>query len=125
VPSDSNRSHAGLKQRWLRILQTGAGSLVVAAAIVSAPPAKATQIDARASVAERVEQAKEWMREGGAGAGCDLADAGGVGVDSLGQPAPPTMEQLAELAQLAQLAQLLTVVDEITCENLLGLNPSD
>ncbi|HME71521.1 MAG TPA: hypothetical protein VKM54_16870 [Myxococcota bacterium] len=63
MPSDSNRPHSGLKQRWLRILQTGAGSLVVAAAIVSAPPAKAAQVDARASVAERVEQAKEWMRQ--------------------------------------------------------------
>ena len=46
------------------ILQVGAGTLVVAAAVVSAPPAKAAKPDAQPSVVERVQQARDALQSG-------------------------------------------------------------
>ena len=60
----SDRPHSRLKQTWLRILQVGAGTLVVAAAVVSAPPAKAAKPDAQPSVVERVQQARDALQSG-------------------------------------------------------------
>lgn len=58
------RSHSRLKQSWLRVLQAGTGSLVVAAAVVSAPPAQAARLDANASVSGKVQQARDALRKG-------------------------------------------------------------
>ena len=60
----SKRPHSRLKQTWLRVLQAGAGSLVVAAAVVSAPPAQAARLDSTASVSDKVQQARESLRRG-------------------------------------------------------------
>jgi hypothetical protein len=62
MSTSSDRPHSRVKHRWLRILQKGAGGLVVAAAIVSAASAKAATPDPSASVSERVEHAREWMQ---------------------------------------------------------------
>ena len=59
----SDRPHSRVKKRWLRILQKGAGSFVIAAAMVSGPSAKAATPDATATVSQRVEHAREWMQQ--------------------------------------------------------------
>jgi hypothetical protein len=64
VSMDSDRPHARVKQKWLRILQKGAGSFVLAAAMVSAPSAQAVTSDAQGSVSQRVEHARERMQQG-------------------------------------------------------------
>ena len=60
----SDRRHSRLKKTWLRILQAGAGSLVVAAAVVSAAPAQAAKSDSNATVVERVLQARQSLQQG-------------------------------------------------------------
>lgn len=55
--ASDRRSH--LKQTWLRIVQAGAGSLVVAAAMIGAPSAQAAVPAAKASIEERVQHARE------------------------------------------------------------------
>jgi hypothetical protein len=55
-----------VKRKWLRILQTGVGSVVIAAAIVSAPSAKAATADPQASLSQRVERARQWMNQSSA-----------------------------------------------------------
>ena len=63
MPEGLDRPHSRVKQKWLRILQKGTGSLIVAAAMVSAPPAKAATPNAPTTVLERVEHAREWMQQ--------------------------------------------------------------
>jgi hypothetical protein len=64
VNAASDRPHARLKQTWLRILKAGAGSLVVAAAVVSAPPAQAAKSALQPSVVARVQAAREALKPG-------------------------------------------------------------
>jgi hypothetical protein len=63
VSSVSNPAHSRVKKTWRRILQKGAGSVVIAAAIVSAPSVKAALLDSGASLSQRVAQAREWMKQ--------------------------------------------------------------
>jgi hypothetical protein len=63
VPSVSNHSHSRVKKSWLRILQKSAGSVVVAAAMVSAAPVKALTPDTGTSLSQRVAQAREWLKQ--------------------------------------------------------------
>ena len=60
----SDRRHSQLKRTWLRILQAGAGSLVIAAAVVSAPPAEAATPPAQPGVEQRVQAAREALLPG-------------------------------------------------------------
>jgi hypothetical protein len=59
----SDRPHSRVKKTWLRILKNGTGGLIIAAAVVSAASAKAEVPDARATVSQRVEHAREWMQQ--------------------------------------------------------------
>lgn|GEM_PF-2085655 len=59
----SDRPHSRVKQTWLRTLQKGTESLIIAAAMLSAPSAKAATPDARATVSQRVEHAREWIQQ--------------------------------------------------------------
>ena len=61
---DASSRHSHLKQTWLRILRAGAGSLVVATAVVSASPAQAATPPAQATIEERVEQARAALLPG-------------------------------------------------------------
>ena len=63
MSSTSKPVHSRVKTTWRRILQKGAGSVVIAAAIVSAPSVKAAVLDSGASLSQRVAQAREWMRQ--------------------------------------------------------------
>jgi hypothetical protein len=63
VRDTSKGSHSRLKETWLRALQAGAGSLVVAAAVVAAPPAQAARLDTTTSVTDKVKEARESLRK--------------------------------------------------------------
>ena len=62
---DAASSHSHLKQTWRRILRAGAGSLVVAAAVVGT--AQAATPPVHASIEQRVQQARDALRPGLAG----------------------------------------------------------
>jgi hypothetical protein len=62
VGAGSYHPHSRLKQAWLQMLRAGAGSLVVAVAVVSAPPAQAARLDTSASLNEKVEQARHALK---------------------------------------------------------------
>jgi hypothetical protein len=64
VRATPNQRHSRLKQSWLRILQAGAGSLVVATAVVAAPPALAAHLLPAASVEDKLQQARDSLRKG-------------------------------------------------------------
>ena len=64
VRAASDRPHSRVKRRWLDLLKAGAGSLVVAAAVMSAPPADAAAPDANAPLAVRVREARESLSPG-------------------------------------------------------------
>lgn len=55
---------ARVKQVWRRLLQAGAGSLVVAAAVVCAPPADAAAPDPARNLELRVQEARESLAPG-------------------------------------------------------------
>ena len=59
----SDGPHSRVKRRWLALLRAGAGSLVVAAAVVSAPPADASAPDPARSVVERVREARSALSQ--------------------------------------------------------------
>jgi hypothetical protein len=63
VPEASVRAHSRLKRSWLRALKAGAGSLVVAAAVVTASPAGA-RVPEKLSVADKVQEARDALRKG-------------------------------------------------------------
>ena len=63
----ATKRHSRLKQGWLRALRAGAGSLVVAAAVIGASTASASTPPPQASIAERVQHAREALLPGGAG----------------------------------------------------------
>lgn len=54
----SNRRHTRLKRTWLRALRAGAGTLVVASAVLVAPPAGASTPPSTADLDTRVHQAR-------------------------------------------------------------------
>jgi hypothetical protein len=60
----SSRRHSQLKQTWLRALRAGAGSLVIATAVVGVPPADAALSSAPPSIEQRVQRARETLRPG-------------------------------------------------------------
>jgi len=64
VRDTSRGPHARLKQTWLRVLQAGTGSFVVAVAVVAAPPVQAARLDPALSVSGRVQEARDALRKG-------------------------------------------------------------
>jgi hypothetical protein len=63
VGTGPHHPHARLKRSWQALLRAGTGSLVVAAAVVSAPPADAKQLDAHASLSDKVEKARAALQK--------------------------------------------------------------
>lgn len=61
----ASERHSRLKQRWLRVVRAGAGSLVVAAAVIAAPAAHASTPPPQGSIPERVQHAREALLPGG------------------------------------------------------------
>lgn len=59
----SGEGRSRLKNVWLRMLQAGAGSVVVATAVLAAPPAEAARPDASATVMERAEEARVALQD--------------------------------------------------------------
>ncbi len=71
--AEATDRHRRLKQTWLRALRAGAGSLVVAAAVVAAPNVDAAIPPVQPSVETRVERARDAMQPAVEGTSADGA----------------------------------------------------
>jgi hypothetical protein len=58
----TDRRHSRVKETWLRALQAGTGSLVIAAAVVATPPARAAVPPTSPGVEHRVREARAALR---------------------------------------------------------------